>query len=80
MPNLTLVISEELKLEMERHPSIKWSSAVRNIIEQKLAEFGEVEEIARKSKLTWKHWKPIEKQIAKRAAEHAKALLNETNH
>ncbi len=55
MPNITLVISEELRKEMERHSSIKWSSAVRNIIEQKLADFDELENLARKSKFTMRN-------------------------
>ncbi len=79
MPNITLVISEELRKEMERHSSIKWSSAVRNIIEQKLADFDELENLARKSKFTMKDWKLIEKKVSKSMAKHAKALLNESN-
>ncbi len=79
MPNITLVISEELKKEMERHSSIKWSSAVRNILEQKLADFDELENLARKSKFTMKDWKLIEKKVSKDMAKHVKALLNENN-
>jgi hypothetical protein len=78
MPNLTLAISEELKLEMEEHSSVKWSSAVRNIIEQKLADFEESEELAKKSKFSWKDWKAIGHKISKTAAKHAEALLNES--
>ena len=32
MPNITLSISEELKKEMEKYSSVKWSSAVRNVM------------------------------------------------
>ncbi len=79
MPNVTLVISRELKMEMKRHPTVKWSSAVRNVIEQKLAEFREAENIAKRSKFSWRDWKSINEKISKSAAKHAKALLHEGN-
>lgn len=79
MPNITLVVSEELRRDMEKHPSIKWSSAVRNIIEQKLADFKELEKLAEKSKFTMKDWKLIEKKVSKSMAKHAEALLDESN-
>ncbi len=79
MPNITLSISERLKTEMERYSSIKWSSAVRNIIEQKIEDFEEAERIARKSRLSWNAWKLVSTKISKNAAKHAEALLNEGN-
>jgi hypothetical protein len=79
MPNITLSISKGLKKEMERYSSVKWSSAVRNIIEQKIADFEEAESIAKKSRLNWKIWMPISAKISKNAAKHAEALLNESN-
>ena len=79
MPNITLSISEELKKEMEKYCSVKWSSAVRNVIEQKIADFEEAESIAKKSRLNWKTWKLISAKISKNAAKHAEALLNESN-
>ena len=79
MPNITLVISEELKRAMKQHPSVKWSNAVRNIIEQKLEDFREAESLAKKSKFNWKDWKLINVNISKSAARHAKALVHETD-
>ena len=79
MPNITLSISEELKKEMEKYSSVKWSSAVRNVIEQKIADFEEAESLAKKSRLNWKTWKLIHAKISKNAAKHAEALLNENN-
>ena len=79
MPNITLVISRELKTEMKRHPAVKWSNAVRNVIEQKLADFREAESIAKRSKFNWRDWKLINEKISKSAAKHAKALLHESN-
>ena len=79
MPNITLSISEELKKEMEKYSSVKWSSAVRNVIEQKIADFEEAERIAKKSRLNWETWKQINAKISKNAAKHAEALLDENN-
>lgn len=79
MPNITLSISEELKKEMEKYSSIRWSSAVRNVIEQKIMDFEEAERIAKKSRFNWKAWKLISAKISKNAAKHAEALLNESN-
>ena len=79
MSNITLSISEELKKDMEKYSSVKWSSAVRNVIEQKIADFEEAESIAKKSRLNWKTWKLISAKISKNAAKHAEALLNENN-
>jgi hypothetical protein len=79
MPNITLSISEGLKKEMEKYSSVRWSSAVRNVIEQKITDFEEAERIAKKSRLNWKAWKPISAKISKNAAKHAEALLNESN-
>ncbi|MDE1824766.1 MAG: hypothetical protein KGH61_01060 [Candidatus Micrarchaeota archaeon] len=79
MPNITLSISEELKKEMEKYSSVRWSSAVRNVIEKKIADFEDAEKIAKKTKLNWKDWKLIGAKISKNAAKHAEALLNEGN-
>lgn len=79
MPNITLVISEELKIEMEKHSSVKWSAAVRNIIEQKLRDFTDAEKLAKNSRFSLKDWKLISQKIAKNAGKHAEALLNESN-
>ncbi len=79
MPNITIRVSEELKEEMKKHASVKWSSAIRSIIERKLSDFDEADRIARKSRFSMKDWKLIEKKLSKKTAEHAKALLNESN-
>jgi len=79
MPNLTLVITDELKKQMDKHSSIKWSSAVRNIIEQKLRDFAEAESIAKRGRLSAKDWDKISQKISKAVARHAEALLNESN-
>lgn len=79
MPNITLVINEELKRQMKKHSSIKWSSVVRNIIEQKLRDFAEADRIAKKGRFSIKDWNKISQKITKAVAKHAEALLNESN-
>lgn len=79
MPNMTLAISEELKREMKKHSSVKWSVAVRNIIVQKLMDFAEADKLAKKGKFSMKDWKLISQKISKNAAKHAEALLSESN-
>ena len=79
MPNITLAISKELKMEMDKHSSVKWSAAVRNIIEQRLRDFIEAERLSRGSRFNLKDWKMISKKISRNAAKHAEALLNESN-
>jgi hypothetical protein len=69
MPNITLVVSEELRRDMEKHPSIKWSSAVRNIIEQKLADFKELEKLAEKEQV---YHKGLEAHRKEGIEEHGK--------
>ena len=49
MPNITLSIPEETKRRMEKHPHVKWSSAIRAIIERRLDDFEETERLAQKS-------------------------------
>ncbi|MCL4371702.1 hypothetical protein M1373_00050 [Candidatus Marsarchaeota archaeon] len=77
MPNIIISISKELKKEMEKYSSVKWSSVVRNVIEQKIADFEEAESITNRSRLNLKILKPINAKISKNAAKHAEALLNE---
>lgn len=78
MPNLTLSIADETKKRMSRHPEIKWSNAVRAIIEQKLSGFEEAERLAQKSTLLEKDVMLLSKKADAVAAAHAKRLLNET--
>lgn len=66
-------------MQMDKHSSVKWSAAVRNIIEQKLRDFVEAERLAKNSRFSLKDWKLIGKKISKNAANHAEALLNESN-
>ena len=79
MPNITLSITEKIKQEMEKHSEIRWSNAVRIIIEKKLQDFKGAERIANKSKLTEKDIRALSAKVSKDTAEHAKRLLHESN-
>ncbi|MBU0635422.1 hypothetical protein KKE06_00145 [Candidatus Micrarchaeota archaeon] len=79
MPNITLSISEETKRKMKKHPEVRWSNAVRVIIERKIKDFEIADTLAQKSRLTEKEVKLLSAKVNKAMAKHAKALLNESN-
>lgn len=75
MVNITLSIPKETRAKMTLHPEIKWSNAIRTIIEKKLGEFEEAENIAKKSHLSEKDFRRVAAKIDSAAGKHAKALL-----
>lgn len=79
MVNLTLAISDETKKKMEKFPSVKWSNAVRVIIERKLGDFEEAERLSKKSKLSEKDAEKMSSKVDASIGRHAKRLLNEVN-
>lgn len=79
MANITLSIEDDTKARMERHRHIKWSSAVRSIIESKLDDLEEVERLARKSKFTKRDASELTKKINAAIRKHVKVLMNESN-
>ncbi len=79
MVNLTLSIPAETKVRMNKHKHVKWSSAIRTIIERKLNDFEEAERIAKKSNLKMSDFSEINKKIDMAMAKHAEELLNEYN-
>ena len=79
MPNITLSVTDELKEGMEKHPAVRWSNAVRAVIEAKLRDFEAAEKLAQKSSLTEKDVDLLSASISKSMARHAKGLLNESN-
>jgi hypothetical protein len=78
MANLTLYIPDRVKRMMNRHPNVRWSRAIRSIIEQKLTDFEEAERLAKKSGLTAADAARIARKIDAALGRHAKALLNES--
>lgn len=79
MPNITLCITDETKRRMEKHPEIRWSNAVRTVIERKLRDFEEAEELAKKSSLTEQDVLLLSEKVNKAMGKHAKGLLNESH-
>jgi hypothetical protein len=79
MVNLTLSIPAETKKRMDKHKHIKWSSAIRTIIERKLNDFEEAERIAKKSNLKMSDFDEISKKIDIAMAKHAEELLHGYN-
>jgi len=78
MPNITLSITDETKMKMDRHPEVRWSNAVRAVIEKKLADFEEAERLAKKSLLTERDVELLSSKVNSAAAKHAKRLLDES--
>ena len=79
MGNLTLAISDETKKRMGRFHSVKWSNAVRVIIERKLDDFEEAQKLSKKSLLSEKDVEELSLKVDASMAKHAKRLLNEIN-
>ena len=79
MVNLTLSIPVETKVRMDKHKHIKWSSAIRSLIEHKLDDFEEAERLAKKLDLSEEDLKPIMRKIDNDLRKHSEALLNESN-
>ncbi len=77
MANITLYIPDDLKRKMDEHKEMRWSMAIRTIIEQKLGELEEFERLVKKSRLTEKEAMTIADKINEAAGKHAEALLNE---
>ncbi len=77
MRNITLSITDETKNKMESHPEVRWSNAVRVIIERKLNDFRIAEALAQKSRLTEKDVQALSKKVNRAMGKHAKGLLNE---
>ncbi|MDO8428882.1 MAG: hypothetical protein Q7S92_06765 [Candidatus Diapherotrites archaeon] len=72
MPNLTLVISEELQQKMRKHSDIRWSEVARQAIAKRLADLEIMNKIAEKSKLTEKDINELDHLIKKEALRELK--------
>ena len=77
MANITLFVPDLLKTRMDTHPEIRWSAAVRNVIERKLDALDEFEQFARKSRLTPYDVTRLAQDVNNKAATHAEQLLKE---
>jgi len=75
LANITLSIPDETKARMKQHPHMRWSSAIRSIIERQLDDFEQAEALARKGGLTQEDVDPILKKIEAANRKHVRALL-----
>ena len=75
MANVTLFVPDGLKARMKKHREIKWSNAVRTVIEQKLDDFEEAEKLASKSRLSEEDAKKLAQDADDALGRHAKKLL-----
>ncbi len=78
MTNITLFIPDELKKRMDEHSEMRWSRAIRSMIEQRLNDLEEFEQLVKKSKLTEIDAKRLANKINEAAGKHAEVLLHET--
>lgn len=78
MPNITLSIPEQTRRRMREHPHMRWSSAIRSMIERQLDDFEEADRLAKKGGLTQEDIDPILRKIDADTRKHARKLLNES--
>lgn len=79
MPNITLSVPLETKRKMDAHPHMRWSRAIRTLIEQRLEDFEEAERLAKKLNLKMEDFKEIEEKIKESSRKHVRTLLNESH-
>ncbi|MBI3587689.1 hypothetical protein HY995_01400 [Candidatus Micrarchaeota archaeon] len=77
MANVTLFISDDLKSRMDKHREMRWSSAIRTLIERKLDDLEEANRLAKKSRLTVRDVDELAASVNRSLAKRAEALLNE---
>lgn len=78
MANFTMFLSDALKKRMKVHSHVRWSSAIRSIIERKLDDLEAAERLAQKSRITQEDVKRIALAINSAGGRHAKVLFNES--
>lgn len=79
MANITLFVPDDLKRKMDAHSEIRWSRAIRSIIEQKLEDLEEWESLTRKSRLTVDDVQKLAAEVDEKMGKRAEELLNETS-
>ncbi|MFH1750214.1 MAG: hypothetical protein ABH863_00895 [Candidatus Micrarchaeota archaeon] len=74
MANLTLFVPDDLKKRMSRHKDIRWSRAIRTIIEGKLDDLEEADELAQGSTLTAEDVELLTEKVNEDIRKHVRAL------
>ena len=79
MANITLYIPDELKQKMDKHKEMRWSMAIRSIIEEKLEKLERTNKLASKSELTWEDVRILSHKVNKGMGKRARELLSEAS-
>ncbi len=77
MTNVTLSFPDAFWRRMKAFPEIRWSKAVRSVIEGKLDDLEEAERLVGKSRFREEDVARLSKKVDDAMARHAGALLNE---
>jgi NACalpha-BTF3-like transcription factor len=76
MANVTLFVPDDLKKRMSHHKDVRWSSAIRTLIEDRLDMLEKSEELAQGSRLTDKDVAMLTQKVDADTRKHVKALMN----
>ncbi|MFH0971620.1 MAG: hypothetical protein V1835_03560 [Candidatus Micrarchaeota archaeon] len=74
MANVTLFVPDDLKKRMSAHKGISWSNAIRTIIESKLEDLDEANELASASMLTEEDVEVLSRKVDEDTRKHVRAL------
>lgn len=77
MANITLALPDSLKMEMERHKEISWSTVLKTIIEDRLNRLKEMDCLASKSRLTENDIRQMTEKINESARRHVEDRYDE---
>lgn len=78
MANVTLSIPDSLKMEMERHKEISWSTVMKTIIEDRLERLKEMDRLASKSRLNENDIRRMGRTLDESTRRHVEARYDET--
>ena len=69
MPNITLAIPDELHKRLKRHKEIRWSEAIRAMLEKRIEDLEFMDDLTKNSKLTMKDVEEIGSKIKRGIAK-----------
>lgn len=77
MANVTLSLPDKLKERMDAHKGMRWSSAIRVIIEERLDDLEAADRLARKSRLSQEDVRILSSKVNEAMGRRAEELLRE---
>lgn len=69
MPNVTLVVPEELKVKMDKHKEINWSEVARQAFAQKLEDLEFLRQFKSRSEITKEDARKLGLELNKKLAK-----------